>query len=252
MDIAKYYATLGIKVNRKEISKVEFELNKLERKLKSIKPLKIRISASSITIDQSKLTRTLGNALDLASSKVSFEITKFVVNDRALMAALLRAMRRLPPLPPSADPLPPRRDRERDTRTERDYRDRSSIRAGGAAGIASRAYGPAIAVAAAGYGLNWLNKRNQEIVSAELGANAILGETGPQDMSWLKDQANKVGFNWLEAAPEFTGFMGAASPLMGHKTSLDTFQAFNEFATTRHAPAIARKRALMALKQMAS
>lgn len=125
--------------------------------------------------------------------------------------------------------------------------------AGGAAGVLARYGLTAIPFIGGVYGLSALNKQNQEIVSAEFGAKAIMGsEAGTRNMDWLREQANRIGFNWLEAAPEFTGFMGAATPLMGENTALKTFQAFNEFATTRHAPALARTRALMALKQMSA
>lgn len=127
------------------------------------------------------------------------------------------------------------------------------IHAGGAVGAVARYGLAAIPFVGGALGLSALNSRNQEIQSAEFGAKAIMGnEAGTKNMEWLKQQANRIGFNWLDAAPEFTGFMGSASPLMGESTALSTFQAFNEFSTTRHAPALARQRALMALKQMAS
>lgn len=138
-------------------------------------------------------------------------------------------------------------------RSRASYSRANFLHAGGAAGALSRYGMEALPFIGGAMGMAALNRRNQEIISANFGAKAILGEQGgAQGMEWLKSEADRIGFNWLDMAPEFTGFMGAASPLMGKDASLNTFKAFNEFAATRHAPAIARKRALMALKQMAS
>lgn len=141
----------------------------------------------------------------------------------------------------------------RPTRSASSYSSANYLHAGGAVGAFAR-YGMASVPFVGGvYGMSQLNKKNQEIQSAEFGANAIMGEqAGKANMAWLKDQADKVGFDWLAMAPEFAGFMGAATPTMGEGSARNTFQAFNEFATTRHAPDIARMRALYALKQMSS
>lgn len=265
MKIAEYFATGSILLDKNSVTKFNTQLNSMEARLVKFnklmqKPLTLNIS--TFKVDDNKLRFALGNALDAASPKVAFEISRFVVNDRNMLAALLRAARRLPPTPPGPNPPhPPGGGPHPPYPPYPPYPPRpgpgssaASYAAGGlmARGLSSL-YGPALALAFGGYGLAQVNKKNQQIVSAELGNAAVVGpENGKSSFEWLKRQGNELGFNWLEQAPEFTGFLGSATPLMGYDKSLETYKAFNEFATTRHADPVARKRALKAIQQMAA
>lgn len=258
MKVAEYFAEFSIRPDRNSIRLVDSELKKLENKLRGFgKNSTIKLKLSGFNVDQPALRLALGNSLDIASKSVAFEISKFVVNDRNLQAALLRAARRLPPLPPGPNPPPvpphpPGPYPPRPGPYPPDSR-RNGMGGGFIGGGLSRVYAPALALGLGGYGLSQLNQRNQQIVSAELGNTAVVGpENGPKSFEWLKKQGNELGFNWLEQAPEFTGFLGSATPLMGYDKSLETYKAFNEFATTRHADPVARKRALKAIQQMAA
>ena len=98
MEIARYWAALGFKVDQKEIKKVDSTLKQLEKRLKNFgklsdKNLNITVSINKFAVDNKKLNTILGNALDQASSKVTFEISKFSVNRAALQATMQRAMR---------------------------------------------------------------------------------------------------------------------------------------------------------------
>lgn len=315
MMIASYWASLGFRIDQKELRKVDSTLKTLETKLSKFSKKLEKSLLLNIKIDQRQLNSTLGNALDKASNSVVFEISRFSVNQRNMQAALLRASRSSGQGGTYSGPRgaiasdrdamfkylqgrangggqtaglgsntyitqtrslsPQEWNRREQVKNEEWNRRRAEIRAdeaarraargsrssggremlgaGGAGGLAARAYAPAIALAAGAYGVGWLNKRNQEVQSAELGANAVVqGGRGAEAMAWLKAEADRIGFDWLQLTPSFTGFMGAAQGTMGYEGSLNTFKAFNEFATSRHAPTEARKKALYGLQQMAS
>lgn len=288
MQIAKYFASLSLDIDQASVRKVDKTLSQLENKLKKFggfgKSLGFSINP---TVDQKKLEYVIGTALEVASNRVTFEISRFTVNDRSLQAALLKSSRNLgAPVQVSKGggitPLSSAEwtSRRRVTQEEASLRHlramelanlrnqgggrigaglgvRPSSGGRGFGGIGLGLMGPVgmagLALAAGGYGMAQANKKNQQIVSAELGNNAVVGAAnGPKSFEWLKQQGNELGFNWLEQAPEFTGFLGSATPLLGYDKSLETYQAFNEFATTRHADPVARKRALKAIQQMAA
>lgn len=290
MMISKYFASLSIDIDKNSVKNVDKTLNNLEKKLKKFngfgKSFGLTINP---TIDQKKLEHVIGTALEVASNRVTFEISRFSVNQRNLQAALRAGSLGVSAGTGSLSKEEwSRRAGERNsewTSRRKIMQEEAAIRhqralelaslrgqrvAGGGhipagtraagrgfGGIGLGLMGPVgaagLALALGGYGLSQANKKNQQIVSAELGNNAVVGAAnGPASFEWLKQQGNTLGFNWLEQAPEFTGFLGSATPLLGYDKSLETYQAFNEFATTRHADPVARKRALKAIQQMAA
>lgn len=256
MQISKYFASMGIEVDKSSIKKVDKALDHVENRLNKLGKFAnspITLSLGRFDVDQRRLNMALGNALDMASTRVVFEITRFAVDqqhlNRIMTAATMQATRVA--------------GQNATIRPNVHVNGVGGTRTGHIAGAAvgggligrglSGFYGPALALGLGGYGLSTLNQRNQQIVSAQLGNTAVVGpENGPNSFEWLKRQGNELGFNWLEQAPEFTGFLGSATPLMGYDKSLETYKAFNEFATTRHADPVARKRALKAIQQMAA
>lgn len=259
MRIASYWASMGVRVDKKSVTAVDTTLTRLEKKLRNFgkltnKHLKIKLD---VNVDQQKLNASLGHSLDLASRVVRFEITRFIINDAALMAALIRAMHNLPPLPPGPRPRPPRPNPPGPNPPGPNPR-RDLIPAGGAAGIAARAYMPALALAGGGYGASWLNKRNQEVVSAQLMTQAVVQqaggtkEQGVQSFDWLRGQANRVGFNYLDAAPDFnklvSGLTGAG---MSVDTSQETFKGFAELSRVNKLDKTSQNRLFRALSQVA-
>lgn len=107
-------------------------------------------------------------------------------------------------------------------------------RAGGVAGIASRMYGPAIAIALGGYGLNQVMKANEAVVAARLQTQAVsqsyggTAQQGNENFEWLKNQADKVGFSWIDTVGDFNTL---TSNLLGAgQTTEDARTVFKGFA----------------------
>ena len=91
--IAQYWASLGFRIDRKEIRKVDNELKRIEQRIKRFgkgfsKSLNLKFNLDSFSVDQKKLNIALGNALDKASMSVVFEINRFHVNKAALRASV--------------------------------------------------------------------------------------------------------------------------------------------------------------------
>lgn len=246
MNIASYYARVGFKVNNRDIQKVDRAISTVEKKLKDFRK---RLSASytinlvNFNVNERNLQRSLGNALDMASSRVAFEISRFVVNDRALLAALLRAARRLPP-PPPPGPNPPPHPPGPGPRPNGGGNPPPSSGRGSRSLIGAGLYGPlgygALALAGGGYGLGALNRRNQEVVSAQLQTAAVAQQAtgdsytpqvGVQSFQWLRNQAQETGFNYLEAVPNYnklvSGIVGAGGTL---QQGQGIFKGFSELA----------------------
>lgn len=256
-EIAKFYASLGIRTSKNELSKVDKFLKTIEERFKKSKGVLLRLD--KFAIDQKALTRALGSALDVASRTVTFEVSKFVVNERNLQAALLRASRRLPGMQggaggtnhtPSAPGNSP--NRVAPSRIGR------TVGATAAGFGVSRLYGPALALAAGGYGLSALNKRNQQIVSAQLQSQAVVqqiggtAQQGNDSFQYLRSEANRIGFNYLDASPDYNKLI---SGLTGSGVSLGksqkVFSGFAELARVNKLDKTTQNRLFRALSQVA-
>lgn len=266
--VTKYFATLGFKVDKKELANIDRTLSNLEKKLRSFgknidKHLNLTFKVDKIEIDKVKLRNAVGNALDFASKNTVFELSRFAVNDRALQSALMRGMRmasgrvRPSPTPPAPAPNPvpaspaqettPQRTRSRQSYSRANY-----LHAGGAVGALAR-YGVASLPFVGGvYGLSAMNQGIQEIQSTEIAANSIFGDRSDEARRWLEQQADYVGFNYLETLPIFSSFMASSMPLIGFEQSQGVFEAISQFGRTRGADSVSMKRAMTAIQQMAS
>lgn len=108
-------------------------------------------------------------------------------------------------------------------------------------GGASAALVPIMALAAGGYGLHALNKRNQAVQSAELTAEAVASSNGlsqgagAENFEWLKGLARKTGFSYMENAQNYNSFM-ANSLGMGETTqqSQKMFKGIAEYSRVMH------------------
>ena len=288
--IAKYFAEVGVSVDNNSLKKVDKYLKDLEKKLSkySGKANGIVLGISAFSVDQVALTKALGMALDIASKNVTFEVSKFAVNNRNLQAAMLRASRGLGG---SGGVFGGGRAhlnanewnrRNRETNEEWNRRralmreearlraensrgriggsrsTRSSAVAGGVAGSLSHLYGPAIALGLGGYGLSTLNKRNQEVVAAQLQTQAVSTgnggtvDQGKQSFEWLKSQANRIGFNYLEASGDYNVL---TSNLMGSGGTLsqaqNIFKGFAEYGRVNKLTPARQKLVFNALSQIA-
>lgn len=261
MQVARYFASLGFNVSDASIKKVDKSLDNFERRIRKFgkianKPIKLNIQ--SFGVDQTKLTLALGTALDAASKRVTFEVSRFVVNDRNLLAALLRAARRLPPVPPGPNPPGPRPHPGPYPPDYRGGHRGSAATAGFFAGGASRLLGPALALGFGGYGLSQLNQRNQQVVSAQLQSQAVVQQAGgtaaqgSESFQYLRNEGNRIGFNYLEASGDYNKLI---SGLTGSGVSLGNsqkvFSGFAELARTNKLDKTTQNRLFRALSQVA-
>ncbi len=267
MQIAKYFASLSMDLDTKGFKKVDKALADLEKKLKKFSGFgnSLNFGIGNFTVDQRKLERVLGNALDIASNRVVFDINKFNVNQAALNQTVAVAMARAgmshpmritpqiptgPHVPGVVAPTPRGRARE-------------AAVTGAAAGAARgrgmpSLLGPAIALGLGGYGLNALNKRNQEVVAAQLQTQAVItgnggtAEQGEQSFDWLRKTANRVGFNYLESSGDFnvltSNLLGAGGTV---KQSQNIFKGFAEYGRVNKLSPARQKLVFNALSQIA-
>jgi len=228
LEIARYTIGTSIVFPRSEIVRFDAQLRILESKIRASSQKMnalFNLNLSRFNVNQPALNRALGNALDIASASLFFRVEHFVVDTdalrRALLAAQLRAQAGLPPI---------------NSRINGGPGGGAGGLGGGIYGGLSRLYGPALALGFGGYGLSKLNQRNQEVVAAQLQTQAVstanggTAEQGDQSFAWLKQQGNRVGFNYLEAAPSFNtltaNLLGSGSSLQDSK---NVFKGFSEF-----------------------
>lgn len=264
MQISRFFASLGIEIDRASIRKVDTTLNTLEKKLRKFGTTNnIKIQITGFDINQTALRTALGNSLDIASKSVAFEISKFVVNDRNLQAALLRAARRLPPAPPGGGPHPPYPPHPgpypppRPGPTPPSPGSRA-FRGGFIGGGLSNFYTPALALGLGGYGLSELNQRNQQVVSAQLQSQAVVqqaggtAEQGTQSFEWLKNQANRIGFNYLDASGDYNKLLsGLTGAGMTVQQGQNVFKGFSELSRVNKLDRTTQSRLFRALSQVA-
>jgi len=265
MQIAKYTVAVDYQINQSSMRKVDKSLKNLEAKLRKFGKnglAKVTFDVSKFNVDQHKLNIALGAALDRASNTLVFDISHFEVDqhhlNQTISVAMARAMLAAPNninLNAHMRGLPAHGVRERAIAGRH-------VAAGGAfAGVASRFYGPAIALAAGGYGIGALNQRNQQVVSAQLQTNAVVQQAqganynpqnGPAAFEWLRSQSNRIGFNYLEAAPDYnkliSGLTGAG---MTVEQSQGVFKGFSELSRVNKLDRVAQQRVFRALSQIA-
>lgn len=128
---------------------------------------------------------------------------------------------------------------------------------GGAVGGLSGGFTGLVGGVAAGYGLGALNRANQEIIGAELTtqavmeANGLTAADGPKAFHWLKNQAERLGFSYMDSAQDYNSFlansMGAGNSL---ETAQDIFKGFSEYGRAMHLTPYRTKLVMNALSQM--
>jgi len=203
--------------------------------------------------------------LDVASNRVVFDINRFVVNQAALNQTVGLAMARAgmahpmritpqvptgPHVPGVVAPAPRGRNREAAI---------TGVAAGATRGRGMPSLlGPAIALGLGGYGLNALNKRNQEVVAAQLQTQAVImgnggtAQQGEQSFDWLRSTANRVGFNYLESSGDFnvltSNLLGSGGTV---KQAQNIFKGFAEYGRVNKLSPARQKLVFNALSQIA-
>lgn len=266
MQIAKYFASLGFDVDMRGVKKVDKALATLEKKLKKFNGFgnNLNFGIGNFTIDQRKLERVLGNALDTASNRVVLDIHRFVVNQAALNQTIGLAMARAGAVNPLRPTIRPPHNPNLPPVNPQGGRTRQAAVTGAVAGGVSRTrgmpslLGPAIALGLGGYGLNALNKRNQEVVSAQLQTQAVItgnggtAEQGEKSFDWLRKTANRVGFNYLDASSDFnvltSNLLGSGGTVA---QSQNIFKGFAEYGRVNKLSPARQKLVFNALSQIA-
>lgn len=229
--IAKFYASLGIKVDRSELLKVDRFLKQIGDRFSKFKGGP-KLKISNFSVDQKALGLALKESFAIASRSVSFEISRFTVNERALRSTLSG------------------------------INGRSSHRGGvssmGAGVMLGRAFLPIAAVAAGGYGLSALNQRNQQVVSAQLQSQAVVQQAGgnvqqgKDSFNWLRAQGNRIGFNYLDASPDYNKLLsGLTGAGMSVGQGQNVFKGFSELSRVNKLDRTQQQRVYRALSQIA-
>lgn len=285
--ISKYTIDVKYKFDRASIKQVDDAMKLLQKKINAFsKNLQnsLTLSVNRFDVDQRRLNMTLGNALDRASNSVVFQISRFNVDQRALTSALSRASSSMVvgssavakgPRKPSAEQL--RRSGVRNSEWDRQQQAKAALfdkkmKLAGERldtprprvspvnfGISPMGvYGAGLALVGGGYGLSQLNQRNQQVVSAQLQSQAVVQQAGgtaaqgQASFDYLRAQGNRIGFNYLEAAPDFnkliSGLTGAG---VGLQESQKVFTGFAELARVNKLDRTQQNRLFRALSQVA-
>lgn len=241
--VTQYYAKVGISIDNSQLKKVDRYFKLIEAKLSRFHK---KNNILNFTINIRGLEKKLGDALDTVSRKVAFEVSRFVVNDKNLQAALMSAGRRVSKnitagVPSgSSSVAAAKRSNE------------SFIRSSGTVGTIAK-YGVAsIPFIGGALGMAQLNQANQQMISSNIAAESVLGSNAKPLLDWLAKRSDYLGVSYADTLPQFTKFMASSSPLMGQEASKDVFSSFMQFGRTRGADKISMNRALTAIGQMSA
>lgn len=273
MNIARYYASVGFKVNNKDIQKVDRAINSVEKKLRDFSR---RLSASyainlvKFNVNEKNLQRALGNALDVASTRTTFEVSRFAVDqshlNRVMTSALMQASQvasNRVQIRPNINPANMRGAAIPTTHAGVPHSRRERTRTyAGVGGIGLGLMGPlgygTLALAGGGYGLGALNRRNQEVVSAQLQAQAVVQqaggtvEQGQQSFQWLRQQGDRIGFNYLDASPDYNKLLsGLTGAGMSIQQGQQVYKGFAELSRVNKLDRVQQQRVFRALSQIA-
>lgn len=260
MNIAKYTASIGFKVDTQDIKKVDRALSLVENKMKAFQAKLAKsfsLNLNNFTVDQRRLNMVLGNALDVASTRTVFEVARFSVDQAHLNRTMTQALGVASRVASSAAVVRPGASSTRATST------RSGVRtSAGLGGIGLGLMGPlgygALALAGGGYGLGALNRRNQEVVSAQLQAQAVVQQAGgtvqqgQDSFQWLRNQADRIGFNYLDASPDYNKLLsGLTGAGMSVQQGQGVYKGFAELSRVNKLDRVQQQRVFRALSQIA-
>ena len=270
MNIASYYASVGFNLNTKDIQKVDRAISSVEKRLVDFRKRLNKTLAFEIgkfNVNERNLQRVLGNALDVASTRTVFEVNRFVVDQASLNRSLTTAMRAASTVASNSLNVRPNVQQNRTIPTthagvphsELNRRTRTYA---GMGGIGLGLMGPlgygALALAGGGYGLGALNRRNQEVVSAQLQSQAVVqqaggtAEQGQASFQYLRSEANRIGFNYLDASADYNKLIsGLTGSGFSVKDSQKVFSGFAELARVNKLDKTTQNRLFRALSQVA-
>lgn len=253
MNIAKYYASINFQVNTRDIQKVDRALKLVEGKLKGLQKrlaTTLTFDISKFDVNQKRLNRVLGDAFDIASTRTVFQVNRFNIDQGSLNRSLTRAMTEASRVASIAAPMRPNT-----------HASVARAAATGAAfgGIGLGRLGAAgLALAGGGYGLSALNRRNQEVVSAQLQSQAVVQQAGgtvqqgQESFQWLRQQGQRIGFNYLDASPDYNKLLsGLTGAGMSVQQGQDVYKGFAELSRVNKLDRVQQQRVFRALSQIA-
>lgn len=260
--ITQYYAKVGLRFDPTGLKRVDAGLKAVEKKLidfqkrlrKSNGALNIRFNFST-----TRLQADVQRAFIEVGRRVRFPVDNFVVNRQGLATQITSAIRQAINSANRSITLTPRvagagfRQPTQTTQTQRSpasFSRANFLHAGGAGGAIARYGFGALPFVGGAMGVTQLNQANQNLVSANISAQAVLGEQAKPRLDWLSKRADYLGVNFADTLPQFTKFMASASPLLGGDAAQETFGSFMQFGRTRGATKVSMNRALNAVAQM--
>lgn len=260
MQISKYFASMGIEVDKSSVKKVDKTLDHVENRLKKLGKFAntpVTLSLGRFDVDQRRLNMALGNALDMASSRLVFEINRFAVDqqhlNRVMTAATLQATRvagQNATIRPNVH--------VNGVGTAQGRHVAGAVGGGLIGRRIGGLYAPALALGLGGYGLGALNRRNQEVVSAQLQSSAVVqqaggtAQQGADSFQYLRSEGQRIGFNYLDASGDYNKLIsGLTGSGIGLGASQKVFSGFAELARVNKLDKTTQNRLFRALSQVA-
>lgn len=256
--ITQYYARVGLSVDMAQLKKVDRYLSLVEKKLlafhkrlskkNGILNVNFRFNTNRLQVDAQKAFIEVGR-------RVRFPVDNFIINKQNLVGQVSTAIRQAVAQANKNITLTPRVSKMAGGAAQAQRSASSASRAnflhaGGAVGAVARYGVGSLPFIGGAFGIQQLNQANQNMMSANIAAESVLGANAKPMMEWLSQRADYLGVNYAETLPQFTKFMASSSPLLGAEASKDVFSGFMQFGRTRGATGVSMNRALNAVAQM--
>lgn len=230
--MAEFFATFGFKVDKADVQRVEKTLNHIENRIKKVvegdlNNLRINITGFRFSDGfNTRLYKAMQKKMSILNNKkgLSPEITiaKFNVDRNVLLRDTREAVRFVEnnirmrirtdrphiPLPTGSGAA--------GAAAGGSNRFGAGLGAGAAAGGLGRGFIPGLGVA---FGVSRLNQINQQLIGQDLASTAVFGsqEAGAEQMAWVKNLGNKIGFDYRSQADPYLK-MSAAGKTAGMST----------------------------------
>lgn len=222
--ITEFFATLGLKVRQEDIRKFDKTLDVIEKRARkftetALSDIKVNISGFRFAGDfNTRLYKSLQKKMKMVGDRkgISPEITisKFSVDKTELLAEMKEAARYV------------ERNLRLNLRTGVTHptggftgqravaggvsRFGAGLGLGSAAGGLGRGFIPGLGVA---FGISQMNRLNQELIGQDLAASAVFGgpAQGQEQLDWLRNLGNKIGFDYRSQANAYLKMQAAAT-----------------------------------------
>lgn len=229
--MAEFFATFGFKINKADVQKVDKTLNQIENRIKRVvegdlNNIKVNISGFRFTEGfNTRLYAAMQKKMSMLNNKKGLSpeirVSKFDVDQNVLLRETREAVKYVE----NNIRMRIRPDIQRPVNGAVGQSARGSasmsrfgtgLGFGAAAGGLGRGFLPGLGVA---FGVSQLNKINQQMIGQDLAATAVFGnqEAGLEQMAWVKNLGNKIGFDYRSQADPYMK-MAAAGTTAGMST----------------------------------